>query len=62
VGELPFSIIEKWIDYLTNELLFSPYEPLFPRTKIENNTNRKFEGTVLLFENGQTASPISGMF
>jgi hypothetical protein len=48
--------------HLTKELLFSPDEPLFPKTKIENNTNRKFEATGLLREHWQTASPIREIF
>jgi len=50
VGELPLNIIKAWVEYLTKELLFSPDDPLFPKTKIENNTNRKFEARGLLRE------------
>ena len=62
VGDLPLSIIKTWIDYLTKELLFSPDDPLFPKTKIENNKNRKFEATGLLREQWLTASPIREIF
>jgi len=62
VGELPFSIINTWVDYLTKKLLFSPDDPLFPKTKIENCINRKFEATGLLREHWQTASPIREIF
>jgi integrase len=62
VGELPFSIIKAWIDYLAKELLFSPDDPLFPKTKIENSTNRKFEATGLLREHWQTADSIRKIF
>lgn len=62
VGELPLSIIKIWIDYLTKELLFSPDDPLFPKTKIENGTNFKFEPTGLLREHWQTANPIREIF
>ena len=62
VGELPLNIIKIWINYLTKELLFSPDDPLFPKTKIENSINRKFESTGLLRENWQTASPIREIF
>jgi|TARA_R110000744_G_scaffold351032_2_gene456794 integrase/recombinase XerD len=62
VGELPLNILKSWIDYLTNELLFSPDEPLFPKTKIENNGNKKFEATGLLREHWQTTSPIREIF
>tara|TARA_R110002111_G_scaffold19919_3_gene47951 strand:+ start:267 stop:1364 length:1098 start_codon:yes stop_codon:yes gene_type:complete len=62
VGELPLSIIKTWIDYLTKELLFSADDPLFPKTKIENGANRKFESTGLLREHWQTANPIREIF
>ena len=62
VGELPLKIIKAWLAYLTKELLFSPDEPLFPKTKIENGTNRKFEPTGLLREHWHTANPIREIF
>jgi integrase/recombinase XerD len=62
VGELPLNIIKTWINYLTKELLFSSDDPLFPKTKIENSTNRKFEPTGLLREHWQTANPIREIF
>jgi len=58
VGDIPLNIIKEWIEHLTKELLFSPDDPLFPKTKIENSTNRKFEATGLLREHWQTANPI----
>lgn len=62
VGELPLSIISTWINYLTTELLFSPDDPLFPKTKIENSSNRKFEAVGLLREHWQTANPMRKIF
>lgn len=62
VGELPLNIVKSWIEYLTKELLFSPDDPLFPKTKIENGTNRKFEPTGLLRGHWQTANPIREIF
>ena len=62
VGELPLSIIKTWIDHLTKELLFSADDPLFPKTKIENGANFKFEPTGLLREHWQTANPIREIF
>jgi integrase/recombinase XerD len=62
VGELPLSIIKTWIEYLTKELLFSPDDPLFPKTKIENSTNRKFEATGLLRQHWKNADPIRKIF
>ena len=62
VGELPLNIVKAWIEYLTKELLFCPDDPLFPKTKIENSTNRKFKSTGLLRDHWQTASPIREIF
>lgn len=62
VGELPLSKIKAWIEYLIKELLFTPDDPLFPKTKIKNSINRKFEVTGLLREHWQTASPIREIF
>lgn len=62
VGVLPLNILKGWIEYLTKDLLFSPDDPLFPKTKIENSANRKFEATGLLREHWQTASPIREIF
>lgn len=62
VGELPLNIIKIWIEYLTKELLFSPDDPLFPKTKMINGTNRKFQASGLLREHWQTASPIREIF
>jgi integrase len=62
VGEIPLSIIKEWIEHLTQELLFSPDDPLFPKTKVENSSNRKFEATGLLRDHWQTASPIREIF
>ena len=62
VSDLPLNILNSWINYLTKELLFSPDDPLFPKTKIENNGNKKFEATGLLREHWLTASPIRKIF
>ena len=62
VGELPQNIVRGWIKYLTTELLFSPDDPLFPKTKIENSINRKFETTGLLREHWKTANSIREIF
>ncbi len=56
------NIIKTWIDYLTKQLLFSPGDPLFPKTKIENSTNRKFEAAGVLREHWQTANSIRKIF
>lgn len=35
VQKLLLNIVKKWAEYLTKELLFSPDDPLFPKTRIE---------------------------
>jgi integrase len=62
VGQFPLSIVKIWMDFLTKELLFSPDDPLFPKTRIENSANKKFEATGLLREHWQTANPIREIF
>ncbi len=62
MGELPLNIVKMWIEYLAKELLFSPDDPLFPKTKIENSVNRKFEPTGILREHWQTTNPIREIF
>lgn len=62
VGELPLNIVKTWIEYLTKELLFSPDDPLFPKTKMVVGDDRKFKACGLLREHWLTASPIRKIF
>lgn len=62
VGELPLKIFTEWVDYLINELSFGPDDPLFPKTKVRNTPNRKFEVMGLEQENWTTAGPIRRIF
>ena len=62
VGKLPLNIMTVWVEYLTKELLFSPDDPLFPKTKMINGVSRKFQASGLLREHWQTASPIRDIF
>lgn len=62
VGELPLTIVTDWVNKLITEELFSLDDPLFPRTKIENNKNKKFEACGLTRENWLTATPIRKIF
>lgn len=62
VGELPLNIIKTWIEYLTKELLFSPDDPLFPKTKMIVGDDRRFKACGLLREHWLTASPIRKIF
>lgn len=62
VGELPLNIVKTWIEYLTKELLFSPDDPLFPKTKMVVGDDRRFKACDLLREHWLTASPIREIF
>lgn len=62
VGDLPQQIFTEWVSYLTHELSFGPDDPLFPRTKVRNNSSRKFEAMGLTREHWKTAGPIRRIF
>lgn len=62
VGELPLQIFTEWVNYLTKELAFGPDDPLFPKTKVKNSQNRKFEAMGLVREHWTTAGPIRRIF
>ncbi|MHA6611640.1 tyrosine-type recombinase/integrase [Photobacterium damselae] len=62
VGDLPIKIFTDWVDFLMNELSFSLEDPLFPKSNVKNNVDRKFECMGLLKENWTTAGPIRRIF
>ncbi|PHR95109.1 MAG: recombinase XerC [Oceanobacter sp.] len=62
VGELPLNIVKTWIEYLTKELLFSPDDPLFPKTKMVVGDDRRFKTGGLLREQWKNADPIRKIF
>ena len=62
VGKQPLIIIREWLMHLQNELLFSPDEPLFPKTKVANNGDKRFQACGLLREHWQTAAAIRKIF
>jgi integrase/recombinase XerD len=62
VGKQPLNIIREWLMHLKNELLFSPDEPLFPKTKVANNGDKRFQACGLLREHWQTAAAIRKIF
>ncbi|MGR5452882.1 tyrosine-type recombinase/integrase [Vibrio alfacsensis] len=62
VGDQPLNIFTEWVDYLTKELSFGPEDPLFPKTKVQNSRNRKFEAMGLEREHWATAGPIRRIF
>jgi len=62
VGEKPLQIFTEWVNYLTKELMFSPDDPLFPKTKVKNSSKHKFEAIGLLREHWSTAGAIRRVF
>ncbi len=62
VGDDITQIVIDWVRYLTEELLFGNDDPLFPKTRMINNKNRKFEAVGLKREHWSNASPIRKIF
>jgi len=62
VGELPLNIVKTWIGYLTKDLLFSPDDPLFPKTKMVVGHDRRFIASGLLRDHWKNADPIRKIF
>jgi integrase/recombinase XerD len=62
VGELPIQILTEWLAHLKIELLFSHDDPLFPKTKVANNKDKKFSACGVLKEHWATAHPIRQVF
>ena len=62
VGDDIRNIVIDWVNYLTEELLFGNDDPLFPKTNMINNKDRKFEASGLKPEHWSNASPIRKIF
>ena len=56
------NIVIDWVNYLTEELLFGNDDALFPKTRMINNKNRKFEAAGLKREHWSNATPIRKIF
>ena len=64
---LPFcdefeEIIQRWIIFLQEELLFAPTDPLFPKTALEHDENACYVPQGLLREHWQSTAPIRRIF
>ncbi|MGJ8562468.1 MAG: tyrosine-type recombinase/integrase [Alphaproteobacteria bacterium] len=64
---LPFcddfeDIIREWIIYLKTDLLFSPTDPLFPKTALTHDEDACYAPEGLLREHWQSTSPIRRVF
>ncbi len=62
VSENIKQIVSDWVQHLTENLLFGNDDPLFPKTKIINNKNQKFESSGLKKEHWSNATPIRKIF
>jgi integrase len=62
VGEEVRNIVEEWVSYLRNELLWGNDDPLFPATSIALGPNRQFAAAGLSRKHWSNASPIRTIF
>ncbi len=62
VGDDIRAIVVDWVEYLRCEALWSPSDPLFPATRIEVGTDRRFRPTGLKRAHWSTATPIRAIF
>ncbi|QDP01565.1 tyrosine-type recombinase/integrase [Thalassotalea sp. PS06] len=62
VDDLAVEILSDWVQYLTDELLFGPDDPLFPKSLVTPNKHHRFEAVGLSREHWKTAGPIRDIF
>lgn len=62
VGDDVVAIVKEWVHLLTNEKLFSPDDPLFPKTLVEPGEQRSFAAVGLSREHWADASPVRAIF
>ena len=62
VGDEIREIIADWMNYLREEKLWSNDDPLFPSTRIEQNTERQFQAVGLDRKHWSSATPIRSIF
>ena len=62
VGEIYRQIVADWVEYLRKQKLWGLDDPLFPRTRVDPNTNREFAAAGLAREHWSSAAPIRGIF
>jgi integrase/recombinase XerD len=61
-GDDVVAIVEDWVYFLTSEKLFSPNDPLFPKTLVEPGEQRSFTARGLSREHWANASPVRTIF
>lgn len=62
VGDEVRKIVQDWVIYLRQELLFGNDDPLFPKTQVRLGTSGIFEPSGLLREHWSNATPIRKIF
>lgn len=62
VGDNVETIVKDWVSFLTREKLFSPDDPLFPKTLVEPDEHRSFAARGLSREHWADASPVRSIF
>jgi len=62
VGDEILEIFTDWVNYLRNELLWGNDDPVFPSTRLEQNSNYQFEAVGLSRSHWSNATPIRTIF
>lgn len=62
VGDDVQAILQRWVDWLDHEALWSPDDPLFPATRIEVGPDCRFRPVGLDRKFWRTAAPIRAVF
>ena len=62
VGDEILEIVSEWVAFLRDEKLWGNDDPLFPTTRIEVGTSRKFEATGVKKAHWSTTTPIRRIF
>ena len=62
MGDEVQAILNDWVLYLKNDLLWGNDDPLFPKTEVKLGENQTFEVTGIKKEHWKTANPIRKIF
>lgn len=62
VGDDVAAIVAEWVAFLTTDKLFSPHDPLFPKTSVEPNENGSFAARGLSRQHWANATPVRAIF
>ena len=62
VGDEVRAIVFDWVDYLKRDCLFGHDAPLFPKTRMSQDSDRNFQVSGLVCEHWRNATPIRRIF